>query len=62
MWLVCGFCVLLDDLRAFSVQIDAEEGQGTLVGGVHDVCTKDVAFAGIDLDFAGEVSELAETY
>ena len=42
-------------------QIDAEEGQGALVRRVHDVRSKDVAFTGIDLDFAGEVSELAET-
>ena len=41
-------------------QIDAEEGQGSLVGRVHDVRSEDVAFASIDLDFAGEVSELAE--
>jgi hypothetical protein len=43
-----------------SVQIDAEEGQGTLVGGVHDVGAKNMALAGEDLDFAGEVPELAE--
>jgi hypothetical protein len=43
-----------------SVQIDAEEGQGALVGGVHDMTTEDVALACINLDFAGEVSELAE--
>ena len=42
-------------------QIDTEEGQGSLVCGVHYVRSEDVAFAGIDLDFAGEVSELAET-
>jgi hypothetical protein len=47
--------------QSISMQVDAEEGQGSLVGGVHDVRSKDVAFAGIDLDFAGEVSELAET-
>jgi hypothetical protein len=45
-----------------SEQIDVEEGQGSLVGRVHDVRGKDVAFAGVDLDFAGEVSELAETH
>lgn len=43
------------------MQIDAEEGQGSLVGGLHDVIAEDVAFAGIDFDFAGEVFELAET-
>jgi hypothetical protein len=43
-----------------SVQVDAKEGQGTLVGGVHDVGAKNMALAGKDLDFAGEVSEFAE--
>ena len=56
-----GFQLVVDDLKAYSVQVDAEEGQGSLVGGVHDMSTKDVTLAGIDFDFAGEVSELAET-
>ena len=55
-----GFQLVVDDLKAYSVQIDAEEGQGALVGGVCDVGAKNMALAGIDLDFAGEVPELAE--
>jgi hypothetical protein len=46
--------------KGFLAEIDFEEGQGALVGGVCDVGAKDVAFARVHLGFAGEVFELAE--
>ena len=42
------------------MEVGSKEGQGALVGGVHDVAAENVVLACVNLDFAGEISELAE--